>query len=89
MLYNHHTGGCHSHRLYSHSCDRTQSTVNGQTAQIGGVNGQSGVKKTVNVQVPVQNGPDYSAVTRLNLLGGVTNAQSIYFLTYKAHGFGL
>ena len=84
MLYNHHTGGCHSHRLYSHSCDRTQSTVNGQTARIGGVNGQSGVKKMVNVQVPVQNGPDHSAVIR-----GVTNARSAYFLTYKACGLGL
>ena len=38
-------GGCHSHRLYSHSCDRTQSTVNGQTARISGVKGQSGVKR--------------------------------------------
>jgi len=35
------TGGCHSHRLYSHSCDRTQSTVNGQTIRISAVNGQS------------------------------------------------
>ena len=30
-------GGCHSHRLYSHSCDRTQSMVNSQTTRIGGV----------------------------------------------------
>ena len=56
------TGGYHSHRLYSHSCDRTQSTINRQTARIGGVNSQSKVKKTVNVQTLVQNGPDYSVV---------------------------
>jgi len=41
-------GGCHSHRLYSHSCDRTQSTVNGQTIQISAVNGQSGVGQRSN-----------------------------------------
>ena len=42
------TGGCHSHRLYSHSCDRTQSTVNGQTIRISAVNGQSGVGQRSN-----------------------------------------
>ena len=41
-------GGCHSHRPYSHSCDRTQSTVNGQTIQISAVNGQSGVGQRSN-----------------------------------------
>ena len=42
------TGGCHSHRLYSHSCDRTQSTVNRQTIRISAVNGQSGVGQRSN-----------------------------------------
>jgi len=42
------TGGCHSHRLYSHSCDRTQSTANGQTIRISAVNGQSGVGQRSN-----------------------------------------
>ena len=42
------TGGCHSHRLHSHSCDRTQSTVNGQTIRISAVNGQSGVGQRSN-----------------------------------------
>jgi len=54
-------GGCHSHRLYSHSCDRTQSTVNGQTIRISAVIDmvQSTVKvESVNVQIPVRNGPD-------------------------------
>jgi len=41
-------GGCHSHRLYSHSCDHTQSTVNGQTIRISAVNGQSGVSQRSN-----------------------------------------
>ena len=41
-------GGCHSHRLYSYSCDRTQSTVNGQTIRISAVNGQSGVGQRSN-----------------------------------------
>ena len=34
------SGGCHSHRLCSHSCDRTQSTVNSQTTRKCAVNGQ-------------------------------------------------
>ena len=34
--------GGHSHRLYSHSCDRSRSTV--KAAQTGAVNGQSGSK---------------------------------------------
>ena len=42
------SGGCHSHRLYSHSCDRTQSTVNGQTVRISAVNGQRGVGQRSN-----------------------------------------
>ena len=68
------TGGCHSHRLYIHSCYRTQLTVNGQTTRIGAVNGQSGVKKMVNVQV-LQFAP--------NLSVGVTHVRSAYFLTYR------
>ena len=67
------SGGCHSHRLYSHSCDPTQSMVNGQ----------SRVKKTANVQIPVRNGPDYSAVIHSEPVGGVRHAQSAYFLTYR------
>jgi len=34
--------------LYSHSCDRTQSTVNGQTIRISAVNGPSGVGQRSN-----------------------------------------
>ena len=41
----HMSGECHSHTLYSNICDRTQSTVNGQTTQTGAVNGQKGLKK--------------------------------------------
>ena len=63
------TGRCHSHRFYSHSCDRTQSMVNGQTTRIGAIDGQNGVKKTVNVQIPVRNGPDYSVVIRPKPVG--------------------
>jgi len=44
-------GGRHTHRLYSHSCDRTQSTVNGQTIQISAVNSQSGVGQRWNPSV--------------------------------------
>ena len=55
----------------SHSCDCTQSTVNGQTAQIGAVNGQSGVKKTVNVRIPVRNGLDYSTIIHSEPVGWV------------------
>ena len=83
------TGGCHSHRLYSHSCDRTQSTVNGQTTRIVAVNGQSRVKKTVNVQIPVWNRPDYSAVIRSEPVGwGYTCTQSL-FPDLQARGHGL
>ena len=59
------------------------STVNGQTTRIGAVNGQSGVKKTVNVQIPVQTDPAYSAAIRSEPVGGVTHAWSAYFLTYR------
>ena len=83
------TGGCHSHRLYSHSCDRTQSTVNGQTALIGAVNGQSGVKKTVNVQIPVRNGSDYSAVIRSEPVGWGYTCTERLFLDLRARGLGL
>jgi len=41
-------GGCYSHTLYSHSCDRTQLTVNGKTIRISAVNGQSGVGQRSN-----------------------------------------
>ena len=55
-----------------------QSTVNGQTTRIGVVNGQSGVKKTVNVQIPVQNGPNYSVVIRSEPVGwGYTCTESL------------
>ena len=81
--------GCHSHRLYSHSCDRTQSTVNGQTARIGAVNGQSGVKKTVNVQIPVQNGPDYSAVIRSEPVGWGYTCTECLFPDLQARGLEL
>ena len=37
--------GSVNRRLYSHSCNRTQSTVNGQTAQIDAVNGQSSLNR--------------------------------------------
>ena len=83
------TGGCHSHRLYSHSCDRTQSTVNGQTALIGAVNGQCGVKKTVNVQIPVRNGPAYSAVIRSKPVGWVYTCTERLFPDLQARGLGL
>ena len=32
--------GCHSHRLYSHSCDHSQSTLNRQATRMGAVNCQ-------------------------------------------------
>ena len=83
------SGGCHSHRLYSHSCDRTQSTVNGQTALIGAVNGQSGVKKTVNVQIPVRSGPDYSAVIRSEPVGWGYTCTERLFPDLQARGLGL
>ena len=87
--YSHFTGGCHSHRLYSHSCDRTQSTANGQTARMGAVNGQSGVKKTVNVPIPVRNGPDYSALIRSEPVGwGYTGTERL-FPDLQARGLGL
>ena len=55
-----------------------QSTVNGQTVRIGAVNGQSGVKKMVNVQIPVQNGPNYSVVIRSKPVGwGYTCTESL------------
>ena len=56
------------------------TTLNhGQTTRIGAVNGQSGVKKTVNVQIPVWNGPDYSAVIRSEPVGlGYTCTQSLF-----------
>ena len=82
------TGGCHSHELYSHSCDCTQSTVNDQTGRIGGVNSQSGVKKTVNIQIPMRIGPDYNAVIRSEPVGGVTHARSTYFLMYRLIDLG-
>ena len=40
-----HTGGGHSHRLYSHNYDHSRSMVNGQK---GAVNGQSLLRNTVN-----------------------------------------
>ena len=50
--------------------------VNGQTTWIDAVNGQSGVKKTVNMQITVLSFAP-------NLLGGVTHAWSTYFLAYR------
>ena len=82
------TGGCHSHELYSHSSDCTQSMVNGQTSRIGGVNSQSGVKKTVNIQIPMRIGPDYGTVIRSKPVGGVTHARSTYFLMYRLVDLG-
>ena len=83
------TGGRHSHRLYSHSCDRTQSAVNSQTTRIGAGNGQSGVKKTVNVHIPMWNGPYYSAVIRSEPVGwGYTCTQSL-FPDLQARGLAL
>ena len=43
--------------------------VNGQTTRIGAIDGQNEVKKTVNVQIPVRNGPDYSVVIRPKPVG--------------------
>ena len=74
------SGGCHSHRLYSHSCDCTLSMVNGQTAQIGALNGQSGVEKMVNIQIPVRNKPQ---ITVLQFAPNLWVARSAYFLTYR------
>ena len=63
----HMLGECHSHTLYSNSCDHTQSTVNGQTTQTGAVTVKppkqvqsmvkNGSKKMINIQIPVRNGP--------------------------------
>jgi len=41
-------GGVTPIRLNSHNCDRTQSTVNGQTIRMSAVNGQSGVSQHSN-----------------------------------------
>jgi len=75
------TGGCHSHRLHSHSCDRTQSMVNGQTIRIStsAVNGQSRVGTFKS-----QCGTDQiSAVIRSEPDGEVTHARKAYFLMYR------
>ena len=77
------------YRLYSHSCDRTQSTVNSQTTQIGAVNGQSGVKKTVDIQIPVRNRPAYSAVIRSKPVGWGYTCTKCLFPDVQAHGLGL
>ena len=44
----------------------------------------------VNVQIPVWNGPDYSAVHVIHSepVSGVTHAQSAYFLTYRLADLG-
>ena len=76
---------------YSHSCDRTQSTVKGQRSNrlTSRVNGQSGIKKMVNVQIPVQNGPDYSAVICSEPVEwGYTCTESL-FPDIQAHRLGL
>ena len=53
----HMSGECHSHTLYTDICDRTQSTVNGQTTQTGAINGQ----KRLNIQILVWNRPRIQA----------------------------
>jgi len=47
-------GRCHSHRLYSHICDRSQSMLNSHPTQMGAVNNQSGSK------IQWGTDPDYS-----------------------------
>ena len=42
----------------------------------------------VNIQIPVRNGPDYSAAIRSEPVGGVTHARSAYFLTYRLTDLG-
>jgi len=74
-------GGCHSHRLYSHSCDRTGQRSNHPNK----CNQRSKWSRST---FKSQCGTDQISAIHSEPGGGVTHAWNAYFLTYRLADLG-